>query len=133
LARKTIKLGYEGMVTAVHGISIGCHPKAYRQDLYKLCLDEGLSFVACPTAWIDSRRNETLVPFHNAVTPIDEMIPAGLTVAIGTDNICDIYKPFSHGDLLTELRVLLESTHFYNIQELSRIMTINGKKVLGIL
>jgi len=133
LARKAIEIGYEGMITAVHGISISCHPKKYRQDLYKLCADAGLSFVSCPTAWIDSRRNEILVPFHNAITPIDEMIPAGLVVALGTDNICDIYKPYSHGDLMTELRVLLESTHFYDMNELSKIMTVNGKKVLGIL
>jgi hypothetical protein len=34
---------------------------------------------------------------------------------------------------MTELRVLLEATHFYDIDELAKIMTINGKKVLGIL
>jgi cytosine/adenosine deaminase-related metal-dependent hydrolase len=134
LARKAIQVGYEGMVTAVHGISIAAHTHKYRKDLYWLCRDAGLSFVSCPTAWIDSRRREwPLVPSHNAITPIDELIPEGLTVAIGTDNICDIYKPFCHGDLWTELRVLLESTHFYNIDELAKIITVNGKKVLGIL
>jgi len=132
LARQIMKIGYEGMVTAVHGISIACHPQHYRRGLYSMCRDAGLSFVSCPTAWIDSRRTEILSPTHNAITPIDEMIPAGLTVAIGTDNICDIYKPFCNGDLLTELRVLLEATHFYDIDELARIMTVNGKKVLGI-
>ena len=132
LCRKIMKVGYEGKVTAVHGISIGCHPAHYRKGLYSMCRDAGLSFVSCPTAWIDSRRTEILSPTHNAITPIDEMIPAGLTVALGTDNICDIYKPFCNGDLMTELRVLLEATHFYNIDELAKIMTVNGKKVLGI-
>jgi cytosine/adenosine deaminase-related metal-dependent hydrolase len=133
LCRQIMKVGYEGKVTAVHGISIGCHPAHYRKGLYSMCRDAGLSFVSCPTAWIDSRRTEILSPTHNAITPIDEMIPAGLTVALGTDNICDIYKPFCNGDLMTELRVLLEATHFYDIDELAKIMTINGKKVLGIL
>ena len=127
-----MRIGYEGMVTAVHGISIGCHSQHYRKGLYSMCRDAGLSFVSCPTAWIDSRRTERLSPTHNAITPIDEMIPAGLTVALGTDNICDIYKPFCNGDLMTELRVLLEATHFYDIDELAKIMTVNGKKVLGI-
>lgn len=71
--------------------------------------------------------------FHNAVTPIDEMIPLGITVAIGTDNIADVYKPFCDGDLLTELRVLLEATHFYDLDELVKIATVNGRKVLGLV
>lgn len=133
LARLTMKHGMEGRVTAVHGISIAAHPRQYREEVYQMCLDAGLSFVACPTAWIDHRRSEEPVPFHNAVTPIDEMIPRGITVAIGTDNIADIYKPFCDGDLLTELRVLLEATHFYDVDELVKIATVNGKTVLGLL
>jgi cytosine/adenosine deaminase-related metal-dependent hydrolase len=132
LARRTIAHGLEGKVTAIHGISIATHPEKYRQELYKLCYDAGLSFVACPTAWLDSKRNEMLTPTHNSVTPIDEMLPAGLTVALGSDNIFDIYKPFSDGHMATELRVLLEANHFYEIDELVKIATSNGKKVLGI-
>ena len=132
LARKTMEHGMEGQVTAVHGISIAAHPKAYRQEVYRMCLDAGLSFVACPTAWIDHRRSEDPQPFHNAVTPIDEMIPLGIPVALGTDNIADVYKPFCDGDLLTELRVLLEATHFYDVDELVKIATVNGRHVLGI-
>ncbi|KAB8033206.1 amidohydrolase family protein [Fluviispira multicolorata] len=132
LARTIIEWGLEGKVTAVHGISIAAHSKSYRTELYKLCHDAGLSFVACPTAWIDSRRTEVLSPTHNSVTPIDEMIPAGLTVALGSDNICDIYKPFADGNMLTELKLLLEANHYYEMDELLRIATINGLKVLGL-
>ncbi|MEY4065800.1 MAG: hypothetical protein RIR26_2008 [Pseudomonadota bacterium] len=132
LARAVIRHGLEGQVTAVHGISIACQSKNYRQELYALCRDAGLSFVACPGAWLDARRNETLTPTHNAVTPIDEMIPAGLCVALGSDNISDIYKPFADGDMMTELRMLLESNHFYDTDELVRIATENGNRVLGI-
>ena len=132
LARKTIQHGMEGKVTAVHSISLAAHPKAYREEVYKMALDAGLSFVSCPTAWIDHRRNETMSVSHNAITPIDEMVPRGITVAIGSDNICDVYKPFSNGDMMTELRFLLESTHFYDIEKLVEIATTNGKKVIGI-
>lgn len=132
LCRKVMEHGMEGRVTAVHGISIAAHARAYRKEVYKMCRDAGLSFVACPTAWIDAKRNETPSPTHNAVTPIDEMIPEGITVAIGSDNICDLYKPFADGDMFTEMRVLLESTHFYDVPELVRVAVGNGKKVLGL-
>lgn len=132
LARKVMEHGLEGQVTAIHSISLAAHPEKYRREVYKMCRDAGLSFIACPTAWIDARRNETLTPTHNAITPIDEMIPEGLVVAIGTDNICDVYKPFCDGDLMTELRVLLEATHFYDIDELVKVATTNGRLVLGL-
>jgi len=132
LARKTMEWGLEGKVTAVHGISIAAHPKNKRKEIYKIARDADLSFVACPIAWIDSRREETLSPIHNAITPIDEMIPEGLTVAVGSDNICDLYKPYANGDMLTELRVLLETNHFYDSDELLKIATTNGLKVLGL-
>lgn len=132
LARKTMEHGMEGRVTAVHSISLAAHPKKYRDEVYKMCLDAGLSFVSCPTAWIDHRRNETLSVNHNAVTPIDEMVPLGIPVAIGSDNICDVYKPFSNGDMMVELRFLLESTHFYDINSLVDIATTNGKQIIGI-
>ncbi len=34
-----------------------------------------MMMIACPMAWIDSNRKEDLMPFHNALTPADEMIP----------------------------------------------------------
>ena len=40
-----------------------------------------MMMIACPMAWIDSNRKEDLMPFHNALTPADEMIPEGITVA----------------------------------------------------
>jgi len=131
LARKTIEYGLEGRVTAVHSISLAAHPIAYRNYVYSLSKDAGLSFVSCPTAWIDHRRSETLSVTHNSITPVEELISNGLKVAIGSDNIYDIYKPFSNGCMFTELRLLLEATHYYNIEELVKIATINGLEIIG--
>jgi cytosine/adenosine deaminase-related metal-dependent hydrolase len=93
--------------------------------------DAGLSFIACPTAWIDSRRTETLSPTHNAITPVDELIEHDLIVALGSDNIHDVYKPYSTGDMRTELKFLLEATHIYDQEVLTKIATENGKIVIG--
>jgi len=133
LARKTIEAKMAGRVVGIHGISIAAQSKNYRQKvLYKLMKKAKLMMISCPTAWIDSRRSEVLSPSHNAVTPIDELIPAGIVVGLGTDNIADIYKPFTDGDMWTELRFLLESAHFYEIDQLVKIATVNGLKALGI-
>ncbi len=132
LAKKTIEYGMEGKVVAIHSISLASHKKDYRYNVYKLMKKAELMVISCPIAWIDHIRNENLVPSHNSITPIDEMIPEGIIVALGTDNICDIYKPFSNGNLWIELRFLLESCHYYNINNLVNIASINGLKVLGL-
>lgn len=132
LAKKTIEHGMQGKVTAVHSISVAAHPKKYRYELYDLMKEANLHVISCPTAWIDHNRTERLAPSHNSMTPVDEMLPHGINVAFGTDNINDIYKPYSDGDLWTELRVMLEACHFYNVEDLSDIATVNGLKVLGI-
>ncbi len=95
--------------------------------------DAGMMFVSCPTAWIDHPRSERLMPFHNAITPVDELIEHGLTVAIGSDNIHDIYKPYSDGDIATELRFLLEACKIYDRETLKNIAVDGGLRVCGII
>lgn len=132
LAAKTRQHGMAGKVVGIHGISIASHPQAYRQQLYQQLNEAGVMMIACPTAWIDHRRREELQPVHNSVTPVEELTAAGITVAIGTDNIADIYKPFTDGEMWLELRFLLESLHFYDLAALTKIATSNGRKVLGL-
>ncbi|AWU39568.1 cytosine deaminase [Blattabacterium punctulatus CPU2] len=132
LAKKTIEHGMQGKVVAIHSISLAAHDKKYRYEIYRLMKKANLMVISCPIAWIDHTRSERLTTSHNSITPVDEMIPEGIIVAFGTDNICDIYKPFSDGNLWIELRVMLEACHYYDIDHLVEISTKNGLKVLGL-
>lgn len=132
LCDKTAEHGMQGRVVAIHGISIGAHPKAYRQMLYKKMKEVDMMMIACPMAWIDSPRKDEVLPFHNALTPADELIPEGITVAIGTDNICDYMVPLCEGDMWQELSLLSAGCRFTNLDEMANIASINGRKVLGL-
>lgn len=128
---KTLEYDYAGRVTLIHCVSLAAHQKPYRERIYAELAEQDMSVISCPTAWIDHRRSEIHTPTHNAITPVDEMVKAGVRVAIGTDNIADIYKPFSDGDMWTELRFLLEATHLYDMKTLAKIATVNGLRALG--
>lgn len=137
LIAKTKEYNYKGKVTAVHCISVAAQHKEYREKIYKDLVDQDITVVACPTAWIDNswvieQPKDILGPIHNAATPAKEMYAAGVRVALGTDDIADIYKPFSDGDLWIELRLLLEANHLYNIDHLADIATKNGLRALWI-
>jgi cytosine/adenosine deaminase-related metal-dependent hydrolase len=132
LARKTIEHGMQGRVVAIHSISVGAHSKMYRQRLYELLKQADVPVVCCPTAWIDTARSESIGPMHNSMTPVDELVPAGITVALGTDNVCDAMVPWSAGDMWHELQLLATGCRFDVFEELVKIATENGRKVLGI-
>lgn len=132
LINKTREYDYANKVTAIHCISLAAQEKSYRELMYKQLVELNITVIACPSAWIDARRNEKLVPSHNSLTPAEEMLEAGVRVALGTDDIADIYKPFSDGDMWTELRFLLEACHLYDMDALADIATINGLASLYI-
>lgn len=132
MAKKTIEHKMQGKVVGIHGISINTHPKKYREDLYKLMKKAGVMMIACPISWLNSRRTEELTPTHNPTTPVDELIPAGITVGIGTDNIADLFMPYNDGDIWNDLRVMMEMNRLYDVDTLVKIATTNGRKILGI-
>jgi cytosine/creatinine deaminase len=132
LIKKAQKYKLKNKVVAIHGISLSAHPKKYRQKIYQKMKKAGVMLISCPTAWIDAKRSEERTVTHNSIAPVEELVAAGITVGIGTDNIADVYKPFTDGDMWTELRFLLESCHFYDLDELVKIATSNGRKILGV-
>lgn len=132
VVRKTVEHGMENQVAVIHGISLAAHPRNYRQAIYQQMHAAGVMLICCPSAWIDSRRTEVLSVTHNSIAPVEELVAAGVVVGLGTDNIADIYKPFTTGEMWLELRFLLESCHFYNVAELVKIAATNGRRILGI-
>ena len=46
-------------------------------------------------------------------------------------NINDIYKPFSDGNMMSELRFLLEANKIYDINQLVNIAVNDGLKIIG--
>jgi len=132
LVRKTKEYNLKNKVVGIHGVSLSAHPKKYREKIYKQMTEAGVMMITCPTAWIDSKRNENLSVTHNSIAPVEELVKFGITVGIGADNIADVYKPFTDGDMWTELRFLLETCHYYDLDELVKISTLNGRKILGV-
>jgi cytosine/adenosine deaminase-related metal-dependent hydrolase len=99
LIEKTRQYNWQGKVVAIHGISLAAQFEVYRRRIYQQLRELDVKLISCPTAWIDARRNEELTVVHNAIAPIEELVAAGVTVGLGTDNIADVYKPFTDGEM----------------------------------
>jgi len=132
LAKKTIEHGMQGRTAVIHGISLAAHPKAYRNKVYKLLAKADVRWICCPTAYIDAYRTEVKTVTHNSISPVDELVPAGVMVGIGTDNIADLYLPFGFGSMQEELLQLIRCTRILDPDILTAIATSNGRHILGI-
>ena len=74
--------------------------------------------------------DQFLAPVHNSIANVPEMLEAGVLVGLGVDNIADFYEPFVDGDMWTELRLLQEACRYYDLDELVKIASTNGAKIL---
>ncbi len=130
LARKVIEHKLEGRVNAVHVISLSAQTEEYFQKVLALMVQAKLNVITCPAAALGmQQRRELLSPTHNSIARVPELVAAGLTVGIGTDNIADFFQPFIDGDLYTEARMLMEACRWYDLDSLVDICTINGRKI----
>lgn len=123
--------GYQGRTVAVHAVSTSAQPKEYRTKIYKELAELGIAVVVCPSAMLSQRQfDQFLAPGHNSIANVPEMLEAGITVGLGVDNIADFYLPFVDGDMWTEMRMLQETCRYHDFDQLVKIASTNGKKIL---
>ena len=122
LARFTIKHGMQGRVTAVHSISLAAKPKEERRRIIALMKEAGLRVVVCPSAALSMEQlDHHQVPTHNSIAPVKELLDGGIPIALGTDNVEDIFMPLSTGEMMRELWMLAEAVRLYDPEILSDI------------
>jgi cytosine/creatinine deaminase len=131
LARKVIEHGMQGRVNAVHCISLAAQDNDYMNEVIQLVKESEMNVIICPRAAIDMiQLREKKAPVHNSIGPVPELLAAGVNVALGVDNVHDYFCPLINGSLFEELLFLAEACRYYDVDELVKIATVNGRKVL---
>ena len=72
-----------------------------------------------------TQHNEFNSPIHNSIAPVKVLLENDVNVALGIDNIEDIFVPFCDGDLEFELRLLAEAERIYEPDTLIKIASNN--------
>jgi cytosine/adenosine deaminase-related metal-dependent hydrolase len=114
----------EPLVWLIHAIS----PSTYNEMRFKKLLDEmaacNVGVICCPSAALSMRQyRPVLSPTHNSIARVLEMLAAGVSVRLGSDNVCDITSPASTLDLLDEVYVLSNTIRYYDIKILAKLAT----------
>ena len=122
LATKAIEVGWEGRVTACHARAMELYPEPYRRKLYTLLDRAGMSVVTDPQTG----------PLH---VPVDELLEAGIPVALGQDDIADAYYPFGRNSLIEVgflAAHLLWKTTVADLHDIHDMLTRHGATSLGL-
>ena len=69
------------------------------------------------------QKSNIYAPIHNSLAPVMELVEAGVNVALGVDNIQDLFMPLVDGDLWFESRLLMEAIRCYDLDLISDIAT----------
>ena len=118
------KYNYQGKARAIHSISLACHPIDYQTYIAKRLNNLDIGVIICPSAAISMTQHaEYSAPLHNSIAPVKILTDNNVNVALGIDNIEDIFMPFCDGDLEFELRLLAEATRIYDPETLIKIAT----------
>ena len=115
---------YQGKARAVHIVSLACQPIGYQINIAKRLNKLDIGVIVCPSAAISmTQHSEHLTPTHNSIAPVKVLKENNVKVALGIDNIEDIFMPFCDGKIEFELRLLAEATRIYNPTTLMEIAT----------
>lgn len=120
------KYNYQNKARAIHSVSLACKSLEKQNNIAKKMAELNIGVIVCPSAAISMvQENKFLTPIHNSIAPVQVLINNGVDVALGIDNIHDIFMPFCDGDIIFELRLLSEATRIYDPEILKKILSNN--------
>ena len=122
LAAKTIKEGWNGRVTVQHARAMELYPEPYYRKIEYLLKKGEIGLVSDPQTG----------PLHARVR---DLYDAGISVALGQDDISDAYYPFGRNNMLEVAFLaahLMWMTTFEEMEILYDLITTNAAKALGI-
>ena len=122
LARKAIKEGWIGRVTACHARAMQLYPDPYFRKLVALLKRANMNIVSDPHTG----------PLHARVK---ELLDSGINVALGQDDIADAYYPYGRNHMLEIAFLnshLLWWTTLEGMERLYDMITKNAAKVMRL-
>ena len=111
-------------VWAVHALSIASYSEERFQRVVEGLKETNIGVIFCPSATLSNKQDRRiLVPMHNSITRVLDLLLADIPVRIGTDNIQDFFLPAGTMDLYEEVANASNILRFYNFTTWAKIAT----------
>ncbi|WP_371261520.1 amidohydrolase [Bacillus sp. MUM 116] len=120
LAQLTKEAGLQGKVAISHAFALGDIPPSEAEEMAELLADAGITII-------------TSVPLDIKFPPVGILHRKGVSVAVGCDNIFDVWSPFGNGDVLERVNRLAEISNWSDERSLGQALQFitDGKTPLN--
>lgn len=106
-----IARGLIGRLTLSHLCVLGVLPEKRAGDLIDKLVRAEATVIALPQTNLLLQDRGDGAPRRRGVTPVRELLQAGVAVRFGTDNVRDWFYPFGDGDMLETAQLAVLATH----------------------
>jgi cytosine deaminase len=133
---KTKQEDYETRVTAHHVLALSSVDPGPAAELISRVKDVDMNITTLPTSNLYTEGRRDAKKPRRGLTRVKDFMNAGVNVAIGTDNIDDVFMPHISADMLREAFVASCAAHLGTESELRFLLdsiTYGGAKTLGII
>ncbi|YCA45146.1 amidohydrolase [Bacillus sp. JZ8] len=110
LAQLTKEADLQGKVAISHAYSLGDIPLSQAEEIAELLADARITII-------------TSVPIDRKFPPVGLLRKKGVSVAVGCDNIFDVWSPFGNGDILERAGRLAEVSNWVDEQSLAQTLS----------
>ncbi|WP_042225342.1 amidohydrolase [Oceanobacillus manasiensis] len=120
LAQLTKEAGLQGKVAISHAFGLGDILLSQADEIAELLADAGITII-------------TSVPINRQFPPVGLLREKGTSVAVGCDNIFDVWSPFGNGDVLERASRLAEVSGWVDERSLAQTLSFitDGKTPLN--
>jgi cytosine/creatinine deaminase len=111
LADRVIASGFPHPVSASHCVSLSVQPLDVQRRVAAKVAEAGISIITLPHTNLFLQGRDHPVAMPRAITPIAELVGAGVTVAAGADNLQDPFNPVGRADAFETAALLIMTSH----------------------
>ncbi len=135
VVEETLKRGWQGRVCLGHMTKLAGLAPETLQETAAMLRDAGISVLALPATDLYMMARKDTQNVRRGVAPIDQLMHAGVTVGVATNNIQNLFTPFGDGDVLKICTLLAQTlqlgTARSHIQCLE-MATTSAAKAIGV-
>jgi cytosine deaminase len=135
VVKETFRRKYHGRVAAGHVTASHSWDPVYRNRIFGLAAQAGVSIVPNPLINIHLQGRFDNYPKRRGMAPIRIALEKGVNVALGHDCIMDPWYPLGVGDMLQVLFMAVHVDQLMGYTELKKsfdLITVNGAKIWHI-
>lgn len=135
VCRKVLQEGYGRRTNVSHLCSLAALADTTALGVIENIARAGITVVALPSTNLYLQGRDDTPPVRRGVTRIRDLLAAGVTVALGSDNICDPFNPFGNADPLDSALIAAHAAHMGASADFGRLLemvTGAAAAVMGI-